>query len=178
MAPSTTGLLWAKHGHGKDATSYHPLSCHVIDVASVALAMWRQIAPPALRRGLASGLGIDEPATERWVAFLAGLHDLGKASPGFQAKVPAARAALEAAGWPFPATVDDPGHGLVSAAALEHLLPAYGLPPELATPLAVAVGGHHGVLPLLGDIPALQNVHVCGPPPWMAARQQLADQLA
>jgi CRISPR-associated endonuclease/helicase Cas3 len=90
-------LLWGKTGDRQaDGTwPVHPLLCHMLDVEAVAQALWHEVLPAAARRGLAEGLRIEEEDAGRWVAFWAGLHDLGKVSPAFQAKH-----LLHTGGWP------------------------------------------------------------------------------
>src|SRR4051812_12928743 len=82
---------WAKLGRsaGNDAC-FHPLLCHMIDVAVVARAMWRDVLSAAARDRLGDALGLPADMAESWVAFLAGLHDLGKACPVFQLRREAA----------------------------------------------------------------------------------------
>jgi CRISPR-associated endonuclease/helicase Cas3 len=91
--------FWAKTSHDpKDhPNAFHPLICHLIDVACVALVMWNRVLPLVTKRRLAKPFGLDcdfpncghTEANEncslhkagRMIAFLAGLHDLGKCSP-------------------------------------------------------------------------------------------------
>ena len=67
--------LWAK------SKPPHPLWCHLLDVAAVAFELLPYFGP------------ID-PLTQEWTATLVGLHDLGKADPLFQGKVPELSAQL------------------------------------------------------------------------------------
>src|SRR5438034_2744091 len=86
--------LWAKLRHGeKSPNSFHPLLCHMIDVAVVAGAMWRDVLPATARRKTAAALGLSESQAERWIKYLSALHDLGKASPAFQLREEAAHLA-------------------------------------------------------------------------------------
>ena len=80
---------WAKLGVNGDAPDYHPLLCHMVDVAIVALEMWKEALSPRQREGLSKGLGLgdNQDTAGGWCAFIAGLHDLGKASPAFQLQV-------------------------------------------------------------------------------------------
>src|SRR5579875_2061121 len=76
-------LLWAKlarrpTGDPTIPPTFHPLICHLLDVAAVAQALWSHALSPRMRAWLAEALGLDEDAAGRWIAFLAGLHDLGK----------------------------------------------------------------------------------------------------
>src|SRR5215210_1637426 len=101
MELSRLMVLWGKLPREADAPpSYHPLLCHMIDVALVARVMWREGLPPAARRRVAEALAVDEGAAEHWVAFLAGLHDLGKASPVFVYQVPRGES-VSGRAWPI-----------------------------------------------------------------------------
>ena len=82
--------FWAKTTHDKDRypKAYHPLLCHLIDVAIVTLVMWKEVLPKAVKERIARSLGLptDDDGLDlagRIVAWIAGLHDLGKASPPF-----------------------------------------------------------------------------------------------
>ncbi|MFW6161127.1 MAG: CRISPR-associated endonuclease Cas3'' [Planctomycetota bacterium] len=66
----------------------HPLACHLLDVASVALSLWDGVLQRGLRDHMASSLGLPAQQAGRWVAFWAGLHDLGKACPPFWNRIP------------------------------------------------------------------------------------------
>lgn len=167
---------------GEGPSEYHPLACHLADVAAVALALWDECLPSAAKRELVAGLGLPEDEARRWVAFLAGLHDLGKASRPFQAKYDKDHAIRLAGTGLDASTMADPGHGIVIAAQLPSLLEVRGISGRLANRIGVVLGGHHGAFPLLGggqgrglDIgeerPAVRER-------WEAARQQLFDQLA
>ena len=76
-------VLWAK----SDESSGHGLLAHMLDVAAVALTLL-EAEPVTTLRWAAKHLGLQEHAAARWVAALIGLHDFGKATPGFQAKWP------------------------------------------------------------------------------------------
>lgn len=168
------------------ASAFHPLMAHCLDVAAVA----QHLAFPS---GIAGST----------LGFLVALHDIGKLSESFQAKVPSA--------WPSgtlgppPGTLSDPGHDtcgfhLLAHEALEdefrHLLPEW-MPSEQAT-LWRALAGHHGrppseqsplasqlgqhALPLArGFIHALSQCFVPAPLPVLASDRavvQLAWQIA
>ncbi|MCC7366296.1 MAG: CRISPR-associated helicase Cas3' [Dehalococcoidia bacterium] len=158
---------------------FHPLACHLADTAAVALELWDTCLAPATRARLAEGLGLDEPNAGRWTAFLAGLHDLGKASAPFQRKYDEAgfRARLEGTGL-VVGNDEDPGHGSVTFAAAGRLLEERGVPRVTARRLATLIGAHHGrfVDPKeRGDIgegrPDIRGA-------WEAARAELFEALA
>src|SRR5271169_4706641 len=62
----------------------HPLICHMLDVGIVAGELFRNVLPGAAKAAISKMLRVDETAAERWISFIAALHDLGKASPAFQ----------------------------------------------------------------------------------------------
>ncbi len=128
---------------------YHPLICHMIDVASVAESMWQERMSSRQQGILCDGLGLSTTDAGRWVGLFAGLHDIGKASRHFQAKDPYHSARLAGTGLTVGVGALDPGHGLISAAQLPPLLIARGLGPRLASRVSVVVGGHHGTFPVL-----------------------------
>lgn len=146
--------LAAKFGHepNRPPDRYHPLICHMLDVAAVAEALWDTALSPATRGFFQEGLEVSDDATaRRWTAFLAGLHDLGKACPAFQHKYDREHIAARLAGFPLgqpaaPAT--DPGHAAVTGAACERLFnERLAVAPDAATKLAEVLAGHHGWFP-------------------------------
>ncbi|RIK42485.1 MAG: CRISPR-associated helicase/endonuclease Cas3 [Chloroflexi bacterium] len=173
-------LIWAQSPRGSTgSTLYHPLLCHMLDVAMVAQALWAQVLTPYVQARIARGLGLPEDAASRWVAYLAGLHDIGKAAPVFQQKDPSCRERLGAAGLTWQPYPDDPGHGAISTHALRTLLPEeFGIARPVANALATAVGGHHGRFPEARLVNDVAGPLKAGDAPWADARLQLASTLA
>ena len=169
-----------------DHTGYHPLLCHMIDVAMVALETWRSVLSSKQRREMARSLGFgeDQDAAGRWCAFLAGLHDLGKASPAFQLQVHRIRAAvrerLQSIGLPTGPRYGPKRtpHGIITAATLPEILEIdFGLDRLLARRIGVVVRGHHGIFPASSEI--LKVVAVArGRTEWDAHRRALVNELA
>lgn len=73
--------FWAKSGEDDG----HSLIAHSLDVAAVSYRLLLH-EPPSTREWLARALGLNESEALNWVAACCGLHDLGKATAGFQAK--------------------------------------------------------------------------------------------
>lgn len=117
-------------------------------------------------------MGIPESSVIRWLATVVGLHDIGKAIPGFQGKWDAGQAADEIAGLTFPPrllSVD--AHDRASAFELRMLLaPALG---AHASAVAAAVAAHHGYAFLPDEIKGARRVGE--PTPWASARRELFD---
>lgn len=138
-----TRTIWAKSGEPDG----HGLLAHMLDVAAVAEAILRRESKQT-REWVARSFGLPVELAPRWFAALAGLHDFGKAIPGFQHKWPEGQLADEAAGLPFkPAALNVDRHDLASAALLRRQLsPRF---PGSGWILAVtqALGAHHGYMP-------------------------------
>jgi CRISPR-associated endonuclease/helicase Cas3 len=87
-------VLWAKKAKPGEAERWLPLIVHMADTAEVARLMWRDWLPDGTKRRITEGLGfclssfsnLEELALKCFV-FLAAVHDLGKATPGFQGKL-------------------------------------------------------------------------------------------
>ncbi len=130
-----------------DTRSYKPALHHLIDVAAVAL-QWQQLNPARLEREAAL-LKVRPEGLAKLAALLAGVHDLGKFSRGFQAKVPEL--------WPDQVLgqreqLADRGHWRNTAILLradpiyrelKNLLPGV----HNNAPIIAAVAGHHGQPP-------------------------------
>ncbi len=84
--------IWGKakriNRNGEKIFIYHPLVCHLIDVAAIAEIFWHQIFSQTLKAKLKHLFAQKEDMVKRMLAFLAGIHDLGKATPIFQSRVP------------------------------------------------------------------------------------------
>jgi len=170
--------LWAKTN--RERTQVHPLVCHLIDVAQVALRLWNESLTDGARTQIARALNLQCEAAGRLVAFWAGLHDLGKATPCFQRKYLPAEIELSKVGLTFPRIFGQQTcpHGTISARLLRDLLESKtGLPRRVAISVCQAVGGHHGCWPAPADIQALKHVQIGGDE-WEAVRGDLVDALA
>ena len=102
-------LFWGKARPVPEAKNlWHPVAWHGLDVAAAGLVLLHR--KPALAKHLSPLLGLDQRRICSLVTAVLALHDIGKLTRPFQAKVPAC--------WPTsvlgPPPVDppaDPGHG-------------------------------------------------------------------
>lgn len=163
-----TRLLWAKSGE----TQGHGLLAHMLDVAAVVEAILAR-EPPTTRQWAGQALGWPEAEVSRWLAALVGLHDFGKAIPGFQAKWDPGWQRLRAAGLSAPErALRASSHALATASLLGPVLSAR-VAGDLRWLRAVlqAISAHHGYhfLPseTAGGCPRGE------PPAWAAARAEL-----
>ncbi|MGL4250748.1 MAG: CRISPR-associated endonuclease Cas3'', partial [Aeromonas sp.] len=139
--PPQAAVLWAKSGDEQG----HPLLAHMLDVAAVAEAIL-ELEPATTHQHLAAQFGLSIEAAPRWLATLAGLHDVGKAIPGFQAKWEQGQALAKAQGLTFASTsLRSNRHDCASTAILKKWLPVHtGAETPWCLNVAEAVGAHHG----------------------------------
>jgi len=137
---SAARSIWAKsaepNGHG--------LLAHMLDVSAVAERLLARESPQTLAWA-ADAFGLPPEAATRWLAAMVGLHDLGKAIPGFQAKWTQGCEADAAAGLTFhDAELAQDQHDLASAVELKRLLMPFAGSAQRSAAVAGAVAAHHG----------------------------------
>lgn len=133
--------LWAKYDRVSEA--YHVLHYHLMDVAAVAWQMWHLVLSSSHRQWLRQMLRTDDDNAAAILALLAGLHDIGKATPCFQKKVLPLYEALLSMGIQDERAFEEP-HGILSAVILPNLLDQLGIEARPAQAIAAVIGGHHG----------------------------------
>jgi len=176
-APPSWFWLWAKAD--TQSGRWHPLIYHLIDVGVTAKIMWETALSEGEREQFAGLFNLTTEEAGNLFAFFVATHDLGKAGPGFQDKVPFARPILQNQGYDFPSTrgLHVAAHGVVTAWALPDLLEKHLEMPYLdAVHVAHAVGGHHGVWPKDSDMRGLHD-YDRGGPLWNQARDALLQAL-
>ncbi|MCN9242709.1 CRISPR-associated endonuclease Cas3'' [Streptomyces sp. RY43-2] len=77
--------LWGKE-HGLSRA--YPVMCHLLDVAAVFAVLWDELLDERARGRFAQQLGLGVDDCRSVLSLWAGLHDLGKITPVFQAQVP------------------------------------------------------------------------------------------
>lgn len=179
--------LWAKAD--RKADDYHLLLYHLIDVGHVALRLWQTGLSESLRAQFAQWLGSSVDDAGRFIAFLASLHDLGKASPAFQdhpcmpknlrSKI---RKQLGAAGFDFPRRADGEKrarHEAISTIVLKDkdLSANWSATPEpFVCLIAQSLGGHHGAWPLSSVLTRPSSMDL-GEGKWITERRDLYQEL-
>ena len=146
--------LWAKSDYGI-GESWLPLFVHMSDSGKIAELLWDCWLPEGTKRIIARSLGADEGLARRLMVFLATVHDLGKATPvfqatpcgyGYEAEESSLKFKPEHAGLRFPSVYNParlPKHPVAGQALLERYLEEkYGW--QHARSFASILGCHHG----------------------------------
>lgn len=138
--PGAVRALWAKSGE----LTGHGLLAHMLDVAAVAETILSR-EPASSLTWISQQLGLAPAAAPRWLAALVGLHDFGKAIPGFQAKWDRGHQLDADVGLPFtPAGLQVTEHDRASAALLRDTLSDKIPHAAWVTAISQAVSAHHG----------------------------------
>lgn len=172
--------LWGKARAGEDQiTIAHPLIYHMLDVALVARLLIHRYVPRAQVMRLCAAMQLPVELAAAWVAFLVALHDLGKASPGFQVKVPFMRPLLLAAGFDLEPPSPAQYHGTIGVEWISEELCSRGLPDDTSFRLARAVAAHHGAFPsdLDTDHKSRGRRELGSSPVWTTARKTIGKML-
>ncbi|MGW6287358.1 CRISPR-associated helicase Cas3' [Streptomyces sp. NPDC055107] len=134
----------------------YPVLCHLLDTSAVFQELWDVVMSSETRSAVASALGLSLAEARSVVSFWAGLHDIGKISPPFQAQAPLHYGPVR----DDPAYVNVPGaegergfrHEIASHWSLYSLLTEAGYPDDerlmrrsVSHQIAQLLGGHHGV---------------------------------
>lgn len=175
-------LMWAKTDDCQ-LSDYHPLIFHAIDTATVAEELLFNRISPA-KREFAKGLfeSGNENCNLKFLIFLTSLHDIGKASPGFQAKNINRKTELEKVGFKFSEVQiqkKDQRHNFVSEKWVKLRLQSVlgvEIKKETLQGISKAIGGHHGVFSQPLQL-ATYTEKMIGTDNWEDARQTIANNL-
>lgn len=186
----TARSFWAKTSRD-DTSAWLSLAQHLADTAGAAQALWNSWVPASLRRRIGELLDVSVADAGTIYVWLAGVHDIGKASMTFQTQLyergdrdrdaflnrlvdqglPVRKNSLERSMRSLP-------HGLTSRVLIDRWLIDAGLRPRQATGLAAIVDAHHGIRSapeLRADAAAaLENY----PEVWRHAQRELIDSMA
>jgi CRISPR-associated endonuclease/helicase Cas3 len=141
--------------------------------------------PNAAKNRINQAFGIED--AEDLVAFIAGLHDLGKCSPPFTLRgIHENKQTKELLklykGTPFEMSSVNPArkapHGYVTAVELPQILEIFGVNQNFAKQIGILIGGHHGVFPTSQKLIDLKLESCIGNEHWKNARTELAETLA
>jgi len=145
--------FWAKSSRGDAAVPMHSVAHHSLDVAAAATMLLEELRPP-------------ERIAPQTLVTLVALHDIGKFTRNFQAKVPDLWPPLlgpyapPLAGYPH----DETGYALLAGPLSAQLAPLFAHWQHKAQrwPLLRAITGHHGRPPLEPQQTMLPEGIACG----------------
>lgn len=160
-------MLWAKTDRRDRPRRFHPLFCHMLDVAAVASFVWDRHFTFQLRKRVECALHVED--ARALIVFVSGAHDIGKACPGFQNKVPQL---AECLGLPITENDRDYPHGFVGAYVLNEVLGSSAA----SAVLGQIAGGHHGVFPRASDLRVGRDT--LGNSDWTDVRRALLDRFS
>lgn len=148
-------VLWAKSvDNGEGSLS---LVQHLRDVSSVIVPVSEKLLPTSRRKQLAENCGT--PDLRTLLKFAAWSHDVGKASPFFQCKVPQLLERVLGVGYPAMSVSPQESralpHSLISAYTVCEWFEARTgtTSPGCGMGWFSVLGGHHGVFPQLSFRP-------------------------
>ncbi|WP_211354681.1 CRISPR-associated helicase Cas3' [Stackebrandtia albiflava] len=146
------GVVWGKASW--DSDDWLPLWRHLADAGPVAGLLWDHWVPDRARRVISDCVPGGEDDARRLVVWLAGVHDIGKATPSFTCQVPrlADRGTAFGLRWErrtsYPACAH---HTVTGQLILETwLIERHGWKRSQARQAGCVVGGHHGTPPTRG----------------------------
>ncbi|WUX57731.1 CRISPR-associated helicase Cas3' [Streptomyces sp. NBC_01431] len=124
------------------------------DSSAVAGLLWDRWIPVSVRRLIAEALPGGEEDARRLVLWLAGVHDIGKATPAFACQVDGLADRMRTAGLAMPYQREMGAdrrlapHGLAGQLLLQEWLEEeHGWHSRSTVQFAAVVGGHHGAPP-------------------------------
>lgn len=169
-------VLWGK---SNAAGTVNLLLQHLLDTAAVAELIWDRFLAPAVTDRIddcCGGSGRD------LFSLLCGLHDVGKASPAFQSKVPelADRVAASGLTWrPLDGASRRWHHTFAGSLVVKRALQAAAWDRPGVSWIWPLIAGHHGVVPSAGKLlhpPGRGNAQ--GDVAWEQAQDMLVRRVA
>ncbi len=166
---------WGKYSKADE--DWMPLHRHLTDTAGVAGRLWDEWLPEHVRSVIAGHL--DDGQARILVSWLAGVHDLGKASPAFAGQVPTMRDHMQSNGFRFTGTDRERSpHSIQSHLIVRDWLVDRGFAAQAAAALACVPGGHHGIAPHVSMIRGGDDRVYRGADRWRDVQRELADWIA
>lgn len=182
---SAARSVWAKSLNGNG--EWLPLWQHMDDAAAVAGGLFDDWLSPSVRQLIADPFGGDLLAARIAVTFLAGVHDVGKATPAFAVQDEVLSLRMRELGLEMPPTKDAlidrarVPHALAGHHLLRRWLLDHGWPVRTVSAWAVVVGGHHGVPPdglSVAEGKPVDYPDLYGAGQWATARSEFLDRMA
>lgn len=170
--------VWGKTDRtGTSPVGWLPLWRHLADAAGVAARLWDDWLSPTVRRLIAAELPGGDTDGRILATWLAGVHDIGKATPAFAIQAPYYADRMHERGLTFNTGLIKADRRLAPHATAGHVVLANWLQEQGwpdPHPYAVVVGGHHGAPPTDEQLAGVMvRPHLLGDSPWTAAQDEL-----
>lgn len=181
-------VCWGKSSHSDDH-GWMPLHQHLSDTAAVAGHLYESFLPVSVQSLLASALPGGRTDALVACAWLAGVHDIGKATPAFAIQVPWLFSAMEYEGLTARSQVKPDRrlapHATAGMVMLDRwLVERHDWDVSCAKQFSIVVGGHHGMPPnpaqyrAVEDRPYLLGWSRDDAPLWQQVQFELLDWVA
>lgn len=181
---SAAQSVWAKSSRTDDA--WMPLYRHLEDTAAIAGHVWDSWLPRGVQRVVSEQLPHGDDDGRALLCWLAGVHDVGKATPAFAVQVedtaPHLTGLMRDCGLDMPRRLAERSsvrHELAGQYILERWLGERGWSDKRAvTSVAVVVGGHHGAPPEPGAVRmAKRRPDLVGEDLWTQVQTELVEHM-
>lgn len=160
-----------------------PLYQHLVDSAAVAGHIWDRWLAPSVKRTIVQAIG-DDDASRALAVWLAGCHDVGKASPAFAIQVGQLAFEMTQRGLRMDATLAGSEerrrarHELVSHLAVTEWLMAHGFTRSRARKLGSVLAAHHGRPASEAEAKQAQaQSRLLGDAAWQDVRDELLESV-
>jgi len=165
--------LWAKSPE-KASGRMSVLVQHLLDTGAVAELLWDEFMPRPLQTAL-DDCSADGSSGRVLFTMLAALHDVGKATPGFQSKHLELAARVAGTGLPFPSGLSA---GFRHELAVPELLglAGAGWPRNARNWVLPLMTGHHGLIRSAGANTGAGDVRLGGPA-WAPVQSALITRV-
>lgn len=180
---ASIAALWAKTDRVNQTDGWLDLQQHLVDSAQTAAHLWDEFLPQAVKGFLTRIVG--DPVSARClVQFLAGIHDIGKATPAFEIQGTEDLVNhCRDAGLHIPIRLHERAtlpHALAGQLITERWLSGqHGWRLLDARSYASVVGGHHGVFSTASQLNELKHAHhLLGEGLWIATQDALLTRMA
>jgi CRISPR-associated helicase Cas3/CRISPR-associated endonuclease Cas3-HD len=145
--------------------------------------LWDEWLPPIAKHRIGSSLPEGEDDGRLLLTWLAGVHDVGKATPAFACQVEALARNMISARLPMQLKLAgrrDLPHGIAGHVILNRWLrERHDFSVRCANTYAVVVGGHHGVPPTASQLDAAHGrTQLLGEGSWQEVQDELLDRMA
>lgn len=173
-------LAWAKsYPYGGPVEQWSPLWLHLDDTADVAALLVDRWLSPQTRDLISGAFGGDVDLARSYIRWLAGVHDIGKATPVFSVQVSELCDRMIRGGLPVGGFVVQDRyslrHEVAGAAILDRWLAEHTSISAVGRhQITDVVAGHHGSFPALSSIRGTsKRPDLMGTGPWLGVQDAL-----